>query len=493
MIIRKTPTLLEIHNLSNSQLALIEKELTYTDKAAEQAYQRFRKNRWYLSAHGEEAYNEEVDRLKSEITKCLIVGGGLTLQTYSGLQSRLEKLLKCNSTNKVEYNEPKLLPWKVKPEFDLRYYQKESLAKLLEIKHGGIEIATGLGKTNIILHLVKELGLQTLILAPSTSIAEQIYDLLSYHFGNKYVGKFYSSKKEFKKLITVALPQSLIRLDEKSEAYKTIKKCNVFIADESHLCPAKTLADVCFGLAKNAEYRFFFSATQMRNDGKDLLLEAITGPIVYTMTARQGVDQGFLSKPIFKMVKCVSDTTLLSEDANELTRHYLYYNDNVNRIAGDLTNKFVEFANSQVLILIDEVEQFSKLLPYIKESKIGFAHGPLGENKSKVPQAYWESDPNDLVKQFNQGSLKVLIGTSCISTGTDIKTAKALIYLQGGKSEIQVKQAIGRSTRLAPGKTECVVIDFDVVNCPTVHRHAILRREIYDDIYGPIEEIDFGR
>ncbi len=98
------------------------------------------------------------------------------------------------------------------------------------------------------------------------------------------------------------------------------------------------------------------------------------------------------------------------------------------------------------------------------------------------------------MKQFNEGKIPILVGTSCVSTGTDIKANKATIYIQGGKSEIKVSQgAIGRSTRLHPpvGKTGCTVIDFDVSNQEVLHRHAKARKGIYSQT-APVREIVYG-
>ena len=487
MITKISPTKLRLE-LTDSEIKLAKSFLTYTDKAAEQLLQRFKKNRWALQKLGEQAYYEEIDRLKSQVKKSLLFADKEGLWTYSGLAEQLSKLLSAKVINEVEYPEPGLLPWVNKPKYEMYYYQKESLEKLLKENHGGVQIATGLGKSYIILHLVKELGLPSIVMAPSSSIADQLYDMFEHHFGAKRVGKCYGGKKDYKKLITVALPQTLIKLDPKSDCYKKLSKTQVFIGDESHTLPAITMKEVCFGVAQEAPYRFFFSATQMRNDGKDLLLDAINGPIVYNMTAKEGVDQGFISKPIFKMINMTTDSLPKSDDPNDITRHCLYYNINVNKKIGFLTNNFVKHLKHQVLILIDEVAQFTKILPYL-EYEVGFAHGPLGENKAQVPEKYWESEPNALVKRFNDGDLPVLIGTSCISTGTDIKTVNTLIYAMGGKSEIQLKQAIGRGTRLAPGKTEFNFIDFDIMNCQVTHRHALARREIYNDVYPGLEEL----
>lgn len=486
IITKVSPTKLKLDLTTEEQITKVKSVLTFTDKAAKQALERFKKNKWFIRAKGEEAFYNEIEKLKAQVKQCLLLEEPDGLYCYSGLEDLITKTLQESCCSEVEYPEEKLLPWENSPKFELHYFQKESVELLLQAKHAGVEIATGLGKSAIITHLVKRLGLKTLVMAPSSSIAEQLYENLVYHFGKKKVGKCFGGKKEYKKLITVALPQTLIQLEQDSEEYIELSKSEVCCFDESHTFAAKTLAEVCFGVASKAPYRFFFSATQMRNDGKDLLLEAITGKIVYTMTAKQGVDEGFIAKPIFKMVRTTCDTEKYSEDPNELTRHYLYYNPKVIKQAAELANNFVQHLNHQVLILVDEVEQFSKLLPFFK-FKAEFAHGPLGENKKKVPEAYWESRPNELVEKFNNKEIQILVGTSAVAVGTDFRTVRTIIYLMGGKSEIQVKQAIGRGTRKVEDKTFCNFIDFDVENCPTTHRHANARAEIYDDVYGPVE------
>jgi superfamily II DNA or RNA helicase len=225
----------------------------------------------------------------------------------------------------------------------------------------------------------------------------------------------------------------------------------------------------------------------MRNDGRDLLLDGITGPIVYHKTVEEGVREGYLSQPIFRILNIPSASSFESRDANEMTRKHLYYNDAVVEKFGKLVNQAVD-SGMPTVVLIEEVEQFSKLLPFLRH-KAGFAHGPLGDNKAKVPEPYWDSDPFALVEEFNAGKLPILVGTSCISTGTDIKAVKMLIYWQGGKSEIQVKQAIGRTTRLYPGKTFCTVIDAKVYNVPVLESHAERRMEIYRELYPDVKEI----
>ena len=51
---------------------------------------------------------------------------------------------------------------------ELRYYQKEAIAKALEQKRGVLEMATGSGKSVVIYNLIKEFGVKkVLILVPN--------------------------------------------------------------------------------------------------------------------------------------------------------------------------------------------------------------------------------------------------------------------------------------------------------------------------------------
>lgn len=353
---------------------------------------------------------------------------------------------------------------------------------------------TGLGKSFIIENLTKELALKTVIMAPSVDIARRLQDDCLSLFGKRKVGFYGDGTKKSDKLVTIGVSHSFTRIEPGTEHWNNLVKAQVFIADESHQCPASTLAKVCFGLMANAPYRAFFSATQFRGDGLDLLLEGITGPLVYKKTVREGIAEGYLSALKFVMIQTESESRFEDGDPNAMTRAHLFYNEKVIRKAADLANKFVE-GGRHVLILVEEMEQFARLVPHLKH-QVKFAHGGVTkENKEKLPVAYHTSDPSAYVKEFNDLQFPILVGTSCVSTGTDIKANRATINLQGGRSEIGTMQgAVGRSTRLYPriGKNECVVVDFDVTNIEVTHRHALARKQIYEQV-ADVKEVAYGR
>lgn len=488
MLILPNPTQVRLLGYEGRKQELLN-HLSYVDEKASYELKKFKKAHWFIQKYGKDAYDLRLSELKEARDKSLLFEDNEGFWTYSGLINHLTQVFEDRVRQDFIRPSAKNIPWAKTPDNEPRYFQTISRDKLLEVGHGAVEIGTGLGKSFIILQLCKSLGLKSVIMAPSLNIAEQLYEDFSIHFGKKYVGQFFDGKKQFDKLFVIGVSSGLTKIAKDSPAWKALSKADVFIADESHQCPAKTLAAVCFGLCANASYRFFFSGTQLRNDGLGLLLDAITGPIVFRMTVREGVDQGFLSKPVFRMIKMDSDVQFDSYDANDLTRAHVYYSEKVNRAAADIANRAVSLMNRPTLILVEELEQLSHLLPHLRY-EARFAHGGVNAgNKDKVPSQYHESNPKELVEAFNRGEFPILIGTSCIATGTDIKAVQACIYLRGGKSEIEVRQGVGRCTRVVPGKSDCLFIDFGIENVKMLANHAEARKELYAEIFPSYQEI----
>lgn len=473
---------------------VVEQAFTYTDKKVDYALRKFRSSgSWFMRKFGDQAYKQRMTELQEQRHKCLLFKDDQGYWTYSGLTAKAAEVLDDDKLVRgYDLPEGRLVPWANDPTRQPRYYQvalEDALIEAAPFGPAGVEVGTGLGKTFSILRLLRRLGLQAVVMSPSTNIAEQIYDDMVHHFGKSKVGFYGDGKKDFKKLFTVAIGASLTKIEEGSPAWRALSGAKVFIADESHMCPAQTLSKVCFGLVANAPYRFFFSGTQTRTDGLEMVLDAITGRIVYRMTVREGVDQGFLSKPVFRMCWTKSKIAFDDDDANEMTRAHVYYNPELNAKAADLANKAVTLMGRPTVILVDEFEQLTYLLPHLRY-EVRFAHGGVTkENKAKIPSQFYDSDPKKLVQEFNAGKFPILVGTSCIATGTDIQAAGAILYMRGGKSEIEVKQSVGRGTRLFPGKTDCIFIDFGISNVDTLKRHAEARRDLYRDIYPSYSEL----
>jgi superfamily II DNA or RNA helicase len=484
LLVIETPTKLRIIG-HDDKFERLEKLLTYTDKSVDFAIRQLRNAHWFSP----DSHGDKLAELMEQKRKCLLMQDKDGLYTLAGFAEYLkESLLENEVVNKVVYPEAKVLPWKTVPP-DLRDYQNTAKNILLDAKYGPVEMGTGLGKSFIIMHIAKTLGLKFVVMCPSTSIADQLYEDFTRYLGQGRIGRYYGGKKDCSKLGTIAISASLARIDRDSSDWAEFSKTQVFVADESHLTPASTLKDICLGLFADVPYRFFFSGTQTRGDGAELLLRGIIGEIRYRMSVADGVAQGWLARPSFKMVQVVSNDTYESRDVNKMTRRHLLYNPIVNKKAADIANAAVSRLGHQVLILVDEIEQFKHLQPHFQHA-CAFAYGTLtSENERYVQEQYRCNDNGKLIEDFNDGKIPILVGTSAVSIGTNIKSPKTGIYIRGGKSPIDVPQSVGRMTRLADGKDSFTWIDFDVTNIDTLHRHAAERVRLYKDIYDDVEII----
>jgi superfamily II DNA or RNA helicase len=469
----ETPIKLRITPDDDSQVNDLRKMLKYKDKQVEVQIRNMKKNFYMRQRYGDEWVEERLKELNNELWKSVLFEDDKGFWTYSGIKERLMGTFYCNFSSLIVYPEYKLIPWSTIPKDEMRYYQKESVEEMVLNPHSHISLPTGSGKSIIILNLLKKVGLRMLVIAPSTSIVDQLYDDIVLAFGKKNVGMYAGSKKQFDKKITVATAQSLVRIDKESEAYQYISSIDAFCFDESHLVAADTFEYVCKVLLENAPYRWFTSATQERNDGKDLILEGIIGPRVYEKTIKELQDEGYLAK-ISSMIIDIDSPSPGYTNTNmiKMNQVHLYKNEEIARIIADLTQKSID-NNMPTLILIDEHMQEELLKKFMT---VEYAYARSGADISKI------------VGDFNSGKIMCVIGTSAVSTGTNFLPVQLTIGWQANKSGIKVKQGvIGRSTRIhkETNKSSAKIVDFRIANVPALTRHANIRIQYYQEV-GPV-------
>jgi superfamily II DNA or RNA helicase len=219
---------------------------------------------------------------------------------------------------------------------------------------------------------------------------------------------------------------------------------------------------------------------------------------VYSIGAAEAVAGGYICPHEYRIVSVPpSNSNFTSNDPLEIKRVHFLNNSNVLRFAAKLANAEARANQKQTLILVEEMSQVSALAALIT---VPFAIAHSEANKARLLELGLKKvKPNESVEKFNRGEAMVLIGTSCISTGTNIYNVHHCINLQGGISETKVKQgAIGRSTRFArsnpfknpwPAKTKSIIWDFDVKGIKVLERHLAKRIEYYEQSGSEIKFI----
>lgn len=483
-----------ILDATKEEISFLKEELTYTNTAVQFMTKRLYQNHWAKRSNPDK-WEKDINDLKAKIKQTLVwedEDGQYYIRPGS-----IPYLPACEVENCIVYPPFKKVAWQKPLPFKLHDYQEESWQKLLNEKHAHVEICTGAGKTSIILKLCRESGLRVAVVAPSKSIFHGLLDVFETHLGKDKVGAFGDGKKKIDKRFTICIDDSLVNVRPGSKEWEFFSNLDMLIVDESHTWGSETLEELCHGIFANIPYRFFMSATQTRNDGQLKLLQSIIGKCVHTLTTSEAIAGGYICNHDFTIVEIESgNPNMNSPDTLEMKRIHFLNNQNIAAWSAKLANS-VGAKGLQTLILVEEMNQIAALLPMLT---VPYAVAHSEKKKDRLESLGIEKvDPQESVDKFNRNEVKVLIGTSCISTGTNIFSNHYTINWVGGGSSIRTKQgSVGRSVRLYdhnPHKSKCLpknichIIDFDVTDVYIMSMQLQDRIGFYQDSGTPIKRI----
>ena len=481
---------------SGEELDCLRKQLSYVNTANQHQLMRHARNHWFKNSNLER-WTNQYNELKASVHNCVMFSEMYEDYIRPGSISYL-KDFQLSITNNIKYPTPKKVAWEKPLPFELYYYQEETWKLLLEAKHGNAELCTGAGKSAILLKICRETGFPTAIIAPSKSIFNELLEKFEYHFGKKMVGRFGDGKKVLGKRFTICIGDSIANIKPGTEEWEFFSKLSMVCVDESHTWGADSLEQICHGVLADVPYRFFFSGTQTRGDGTAKLLQSIIGPTVYTLTTAQAVAGGFICPHDYTIIEVESSNpNYATPDILDMKRVHYLGNKNICAFYAKLANAMALSEKKQTLILVEELHQIASL---VKLLKVPYAYAHSEKKPDRLRELGLEKvDSAESVEKFNKGEALVLIGTSCISVGTNIYPTHNTCNWQGGTSEIKTKQgAVGRSVRLGsqnPWASKCVpktkatIWDADVTDICVMHAHLEDRVEFYTESGSEIKRI----
>lgn len=470
-----SPTKAYVLDATPLDIESLEKSLSYTNTANQHMLKRHYNNHW-LKNKNRTAWEAKKTELAAAVHNCLLFDEDGKKFVRPGSLPYLN-LPEGSVKNLIKYPTPKKVPWAKPLPFSLYDYQSLSVEKLIEILHGNVELCTGAGKSAIILQLCRETGFRTCIIAPSQSIFNELLEKFEHHLGKDKVGAFGDGKKRIGKRFTVCIGDSLANLKKGTPEWEFFSGMEMMIVDESHTWGADTLENICHGVLGEVPYRMFMSGTQTRGDGAEKLLQSIIGKTVHTLTTKEAIAGGYIFDHDFLIVDIESSNpNMQSGDVLEMKRIHFLRNKNIAAFIAKLANSSALASNHQTLVLVEELSQIAMLIPLLK---VPFAYAHSESSKVKLAELELATgvllekvDRAESVEKFNKGEAKVLIGTSCIATGTNIYPMRYTCNWVGGSSEIKTKQgAVGRTVRqllanpwaaLCAVFTKKTVVDFNV-------------------------------
>ena len=373
---------------------------------------------------------------------------------------------------------------------ELRPYQRAAIDGLYNYwsdKKGDnpiIVAPTGSGKSLIIAHLIKDAmsypGTRVLILTHVKELLEQNASELVALYPEADVG-FYSAslkKKVLRKPITFAGIQSIHK-----KAYQMVPAPDLVIVDEAHLIPKtdgtrynKFLSDL--RICNRGVKVVGLTATPYRLDSGWLHKgdNAIFDGIAYDIPVADLMEQGFLAPVISKSGVKTIDLS------------------NVGKRGGEyIESELAKAASDPELV----TETVAEIVRYGAERKAWLVFA-CGVNHAELLRAEFEthgieadvvtgadgmSAHADKIERFRRGGSKCLINVNVLTTGFNVPHVDLVAMVRATESTGLYIQIVGRGTRIAPGKDNCLVLDYG----DNVMRHGFID-QIKPKIKGRTED-----
>ena len=369
---------------------------------------------------------------------------------------------------------------------DVRDYQKDAINHALTSKKALLISPTASGKSLIIYTILRYLQKQSLIIVPTTSLVEQMYnDFMDYSTNDKwYVDlnchRIYSGQSRKTDLpIVISTWQSLV--NEKKDFFKRFE---VVIGDEAHGFKAKSLTSIMTKLV-NAEYRIGTTGTLDGTKTHQLVLEGLFGVVKQVTTTKKLMTENHLAN---LDIHCI--VLKYPKEICQQTREYDYQQEIDFLVTNELRNNFllemVSKLKGNTLVLYQLVEKHGIILyDLIKEKlpnkNVSFIHGGVKTlERERIRNETEVGDSNIIVASY---------GT--YSTGVNIRNLHNIVFASPTKSRIRNLQSIGRVLRKSESKIKANLFDVSDNLTYLSHqnytwKHLLERLKIYRD-----EKFDF--
>ena len=344
-----------------------------------------------------------------------------------------------------------------------RDYQQEAIDEIVRHTQGTVILPCGTGKTKLAVLALLALKKSTLVVVPTKEImsqwTEDVKNILGYEAGN--VG---DGKKDFKP-ITIAILNSLDTL----ESYDELDQFGVIFHDECHRSCAKTNQRVLsFAPAK---YRIGLTATRMREDRLELLIDWTFGDVIFQRSVQEMVAKKWLMMPELVNVNTdfAFDYNGPDEKRLEALSQAIVNSQTRLNLVRDVIMTQHDNPKRSILVLANRKEYCHR----IKESLEAAGLEPLvvtGDTPKKPRKKAIES--------MKTGSRRILIATSLADEGMDIPRLSDVVLAFPESAKARIIQRIGRVMRPVEGKYPML---FDIVDplVPTLVNRWNERKRTY--------------
>ena len=334
----------------------------------------------------------------------------------------------------------------------LREYQTECLSAITDAKSKGIHkplvcLPTASGKTVIFTSLAKQVNCPTLILAHRDELIEQAIDKLLMIWPEADCGVVKAERNEMNHQVIIASVQTLSR---KRRLHDLSKDIGLIITDESHHAIANSYQRIYDHLGiHSGQLHLGVTATPNRMD--KIGLGNVFQKVVYEKNILDMIRMGYLCDLQCKQIRTQIDISKVRSRGGDYDIHGLSPLINTENANELIVESWLTHANTRrTLAFTVDVAHTHALTSSFRDQGIG-------------AEAVWGAMPVDkrhsVLKDFADGNIQVIVNCAVLTEGYDNPQIDCILMARPTKSTSLYIQAIGRGTRIFPGKKDCLILD----------------------------------
>lgn len=321
------------------------------------------------------------------------------------------------------------------------------------------------------------------------------------------------------------LPSTFVKVERVSRniGSKSEYKYNLEVEGNHNYFASKVLVSNCHHLTcdtwnrlnlllRNVKYSLGFSALSISKseiysrDIRDLsytssLVVGASGPVIMHMDPSYYIEKGIIALPI---IMRIDHKVQLSKEFDETVWSSLVKNG----IMSETRTRKVSFIASifnkydrKSLILVSEREHaflISKFLVSLGVLNFGISFGSgtgylYGGVNSDGTVCYKDFNSLEVLEMLERGDINIVIGTSHIDEGVDIKQLDCIILAGGGRTDRRIIQRVGRVLRKSKTGKYAYIIDFTDDGSKVLSKHSIERLKLYKDVIGVPQNLLYDR
>lgn len=381
----------------------------------------------------------------------------------------------------------------------LRDDQLIGIRKMLMLRRGIMQLATGAGKTEIMTGFLMALEEicgkypTTIILEPTTLLVDATVERM-----NKYgvPAAPYSESRGVIEGIMVTHPSSLNNdLKKNPDLLKNLK---VFLSDEGHHLQAdtwnrllKSAPGIEFSIAMSASVinpaRIPVTELNHLDYGEALVIGA-TGNIILNIPPSFYIEAGILATPILYRIMNSADEWIKRDNDWHQIRKYRLESPKRTMLLAKIST-FLASVHYKSLILVGTKEHAYRILELVHSYGLGdvcrcsFGGGVYFKYDNQSDKVV-KCKNEDTMDGFKSGEFKILIGTSHIYEGADIPDLDVIILASVGKGLRKYIQGVGRGLRRSKTGKYAHIVDFTDHYDRVLNKHSLDRLDMFRTVIG---------